>query len=148
MRNRIHRGFKVLREEGLYILIIKTTLYLVAPFRRRYKKHRIKLLTSYRIVKNDIPIFITWIIHYTLRNRFRYIVRNPVFIVGCGHSGTTLLLRVIGSHPNFHAILDESYLFCQQTYRLTCQQAYYPTLVTGFILFETHFDRCEWDNCN
>lgn len=52
-----------------------------------------------------------WVIWYTLRSNFRHIVNNPVFVVGCGHSGTTLLLRIVGSHPNFHAILEESATF-------------------------------------
>jgi len=32
----------------------------------------------------------------------------PIFIVGCGHSGTTLLLKILGSHRNIHAINFES----------------------------------------
>jgi hypothetical protein len=31
-----------------------------------------------------------------------------VFIVGCGHSGTTYMTRLIGSHPEYHAILQET----------------------------------------
>lgn len=42
---------------------------------------------------------------------FRQLVASPIFIVGCGHSGTTLLLRVVGSHPDVHPILDESQTF-------------------------------------
>lgn len=38
-------------------------------------------------------------------------LRNPVFIVGCGHSGTSIMLRIIGSHSAFCAIEDESRLF-------------------------------------
>lgn len=46
-------------------------------------------------------------------------VSNAIFVVGCGHSGTTLLLRVIGSHPKIHAILDESATFTKdRTYQL------------------------------
>ena len=100
MKRNIYRGLEVLRVEGLFVFIKKTTLYLVAPLRHRYKKLRITFFISYRGLRTDIPLFTTWIIHYSLSSRFRYIVRNPVFIVGCGHSGTTLLLRVIGSHPN------------------------------------------------
>jgi hypothetical protein len=32
----------------------------------------------------------------------------PVFIVGCGHSGTTLLLSILGSHSRIYAIPYES----------------------------------------
>lgn len=45
---------------------------------------------------------------------FRQISKNPIFVVGCGHSGTTLLLRIIGSHPQIHAILDESAVFAKK----------------------------------
>lgn len=48
------------------------------------------------------------------RPEMRGIVENPIFIVGCGHSGTTLLLRIVGSHPHIHAILDESAVFAKR----------------------------------
>jgi len=35
---------------------------------------------------------------------------KPVFIVGCGHSGTSLLLSVLGSHESFYDVPEESYL--------------------------------------
>ena len=35
----------------------------------------------------------------------------PIFIVGCGHSGTSLLLAMLGSHKNIHAIPGESRCF-------------------------------------
>jgi hypothetical protein len=38
-------------------------------------------------------------------------LHRPVFIVGCGHSGTSIILRVIGAHSGFHAIEDESNIF-------------------------------------
>ncbi len=36
---------------------------------------------------------------------------NPVFIVGCGHSGTSVMIAIMGSHPNFYPIPKESALF-------------------------------------
>lgn len=33
---------------------------------------------------------------------------NPAFIVGCGHSGTSVLLAILGSHPNIYAVPYES----------------------------------------
>jgi hypothetical protein len=37
----------------------------------------------------------------------------PIFIVGCGHSGTSLLLAVLGMHSNIYAVPNESGLaFC------------------------------------
>jgi hypothetical protein len=34
--------------------------------------------------------------------------RPPVFIVGCGHSGTSLLLAILGTHSRIYAIPNES----------------------------------------
>lgn len=36
---------------------------------------------------------------------------QPVFIVGCGHSGTTMLLHVMGMHPRLYAVPYESRIF-------------------------------------
>lgn len=47
---------------------------------------------------------------------FRRIYNNPVFIVGCGHSGTTLLLRIMGAHPGFYPIMTESNTFVKRRY--------------------------------
>lgn len=38
-------------------------------------------------------------------------VPNPVFIVGCGHSGTSIMLAILGNHPAFYPIPRESALF-------------------------------------
>lgn len=50
--------------------------------------------------------------------RFQYIYRQwklgtvrtppPAFIVGCGHSGTSLLLSILGAHPRIFAVPGES----------------------------------------
>ena len=34
--------------------------------------------------------------------------KDPIFIVGCGHSGTTLLLKILGSHSRIYAIPKET----------------------------------------
>jgi hypothetical protein len=46
------------------------------------------------------------------RHQFLLRLNNvkPVFIVACGHSGTTLLLRIMGEHPKIHAINKEMYI--------------------------------------
>ncbi|ETN95795.1 sulfotransferase family protein [Zhouia amylolytica] len=36
---------------------------------------------------------------------------DPIFIGGCGRSGTTLLLSVLGAHPRIQAIDHEAYFF-------------------------------------
>lgn len=38
-------------------------------------------------------------------------VQNPIFIVGCGHSGTSIMLAILGNHPTFYPIPYESSLF-------------------------------------
>src|SRR5690554_6427140 len=36
---------------------------------------------------------------------------EPVFVVGCGHSGTSLLVAVLDSHPELRALPGENYNF-------------------------------------
>lgn len=36
------------------------------------------------------------------------IEKPPIFILGCGHSGTSIILRVIGEHPNIYTVKHES----------------------------------------
>jgi len=38
-------------------------------------------------------------------------IENPIYIVGCGHSGTSILLRLIGNHENIWPVRKESALF-------------------------------------
>ena len=39
---------------------------------------------------------------------------NAIFIVGCGHSGTSLLNKILGTHPQVYPIGGESNLFLPQ----------------------------------
>jgi Sulfotransferase family len=45
--------------------------------------------------------------HFSLYRRSRK-ANSPVFIVGCGHSGTSLLLAILGAHSKLCAIPQES----------------------------------------
>lgn len=38
-----------------------------------------------------------------------------IFICGCGHSGTTILNKIMGNHKNIHSINQETGLFAQHT---------------------------------
>ena len=38
-------------------------------------------------------------------------INNPIFIVGCGHSGTSILKKLLGNHSNIYNIKNESNLF-------------------------------------
>lgn len=53
-------------------------------------------------------------------------VKKPIFIVGCGHSGTSILLAILGDHPSFHPIPQESNLFMKSDH-------------------ETRSTLCQWD---
>jgi hypothetical protein len=41
------------------------------------------------------------------------LIKNPIFIVGCGHSGTTLFNKLLGHHSNIYSIPDESSVFIE-----------------------------------
>ncbi|NEO44854.1 MAG: tetratricopeptide repeat protein [Moorea sp. SIO4A3] len=51
-------------------------------------------------------------------------VNNPIFIVGCGHSGTSLMLTILGNHPNLYSIPYESRLLLknERTHKETMYQ--------------------------
>ena len=42
--------------------------------------------------------------------------KPPIIIGGCGRSGTTLMLAILGSHPNIFAIPEETAVFCPTAY--------------------------------
>ena len=60
--------------------------------------------TATSIMKNEIKYIINWKI------KKKSIEKPPVFIVGCGHSGTSLLLTILGSHSRIYDIPFESYM--------------------------------------
>lgn len=43
---------------------------------------------------------------------------TPIVIGGCGRSGTTLLLSILGAHPHIHAIQEEMFAFFPLPFRL------------------------------
>ena len=52
--------------------------------------------------------------------RLRSISRDePILIGGCGRSGTTLLLSILGAHPDLLAMPEEMYAFYPYPFRLT-----------------------------
>ncbi len=54
-------------------------------------------------------VFKTWFFYF--RNKFfrgTKIQGEPIFIVGCGHSGTSLLLVILGAHSKIFAVPHES----------------------------------------
>ena len=49
----------------------------------------------------------------------KYTKKDPIVIGGCGRSGTTLLLSILGSHKNIYSMDEETYAFCPKPYRLS-----------------------------
>ncbi|WP_413166734.1 tetratricopeptide repeat-containing sulfotransferase family protein [Capilliphycus salinus ALCB114379] len=39
---------------------------------------------------------------------------QAVFIAGCGHSGTSIMLNILGSHPSIYPITEETYLLIKK----------------------------------
>jgi hypothetical protein len=58
------------------------------------------MMNIYGMVRTKMAIA-----YHRFLQRFNKI--QPVFIVACGHSGTTLLLRIMGEHTQVHAIKKE-----------------------------------------
>lgn len=42
----------------------------------------------------------------------------PIFIVGCGHSGTSVLLNILDMHPHIHAVPFESRVFLKAGWKI------------------------------
>ena len=63
-----------------------------------------------KLLKNERFFAHTW---GYLKHRFhgQRITAAPVFIVGCGHSGTSVLLRLLGAHSNIYGVPYESRVF-------------------------------------
>lgn len=63
-------------------------------------------------------------IRYRLSGRKISELDSPIFIVGCGHSGTTLLLKILGAHSRIHAIHFESKLAYRRDEAIALSQVF------------------------
>lgn len=69
-------------------------------------------------------LFQNEIVHFSLPDFLRQrragirISAPPVFIVGCGHSGTTMLRHVLGMHPRLYAVPYESRIFFHSGFKI------------------------------
>ena len=63
-----------------------------------------------KLLKNERFLLCTW---KYLQQRWRgyQIETAPIFLVGCGHSGTSVLLRLLGAHSKIYGIPYESRVF-------------------------------------
>jgi hypothetical protein len=57
----------------------------------------------------------------------------PIFIVGCGHSGTSLLLNILDMHPHIHAIPFESRAFLKPGWKIRLARLFWDknTIAAG-----------------
>jgi Sulfotransferase family len=69
-----------------------------------------------------------WLLYYYEKSQ-----NPPIFIVGCGHSGTSLLLAILGTHSRIYAIPNETGL----AYNYTSSKLH---LITGATLLQWYFD--------
>jgi hypothetical protein len=69
-----------------------------------------KSMYKYKFIKKYIESCSSSKIDEILKKKIK-IIDNPVFIVGCGHSGTSLLNKLIGNHSNIYSIKEESGIF-------------------------------------
>lgn len=75
-----------------------------------------------KILKNELS-------HFNLAAYFKNklggvrISKPPVFIVGCGHSGTTMLRHVLGMHPDIYAVPYEGRIFYHSSIKIRMADA-------------------------
>lgn len=55
----------------------------------------------------------------------------PIFIVSCGHSGSSLLLNILGSHPKIFAIPGESHFLSRKNYKPILKRFELLTIYSG-----------------
>ena len=63
-----------------------------------------------KILRNERFFLYTWQ-YFQQRCRGHRIEAAPIFLVGCGHSGTSVLLRLLGAHSKIYAVPYESRVF-------------------------------------
>ncbi len=69
-----------------------------------------------KILRNEKPSQYAGFIRNFLRGA--RVTEPPVLIVGCGHSGTSVLLRILDMHPNIYGIPYESRAFLKSRFKI------------------------------
>lgn len=78
-------------------------------------KELFKIPSLPKTIRDRIQTNIIWWYNKILK---RSRIERRTFIVGCGHSGTSLLLAILGSHPRIFAVPYESGLFKKSVRRV------------------------------
>lgn len=69
-----------------------------------------------KILRNEHPRqYLDFLTNYLKGVR---ISAPPIFIVGCGHSGTSVLLNILDMHPHIHAVPFESRVFLKSRWKI------------------------------
>lgn len=81
---------------------------------------------SKKLLQNELTHFrLTY--YLSQRRAGARISGPPVFIVGCGHSGTTMLRHVLNLHPNIYAVPYESRMFFHSSFKIRLADAVWST---------------------
>ena len=82
---------------------------------KKIVERRITLGIRKKLLREEKPLQNT--LEYLRRQKAGYrIGAPPIFVVGCGHSGTSILLRLLGAHSRFYGVSYESaILFCTKS---------------------------------
>lgn len=69
-----------------------------------------------KILRHERPLqYLDFARNYAKGGR---VTSPPIFVVGCGHSGTSVLLKILNMHPHIHAIPFESRVFLKSVWKI------------------------------
>lgn len=95
-RSKLENFSEKVRNEGVLIAIKKANSYLKSKFKSKVKRR----------VINSPPV--RYLVRKKIKKNFH---ESPIIIGGCGRSGTTLLLTILGAHPHIYSLPSETNAF-------------------------------------
>ena len=69
--------------------------------------------------------------------QMKFSPKEPIFIVGCGHSGTSILLSILSYHPDIYGIPNETYMFMEAPLNYVMIEEYFEKAGTMRLLEKT-----------